>query len=337
MLLFVAGWLAISFWGVRRSTQRGNFFAVDRTLPLRGICALEIMLGHIAVYTESPYLYLNRKAGIFFVGLFLMLSGYGVAYGADRKAGYYTGFVWKKFLRLFLPAVFFCALYRAVIYGIGYGGQFSFPMELYIFVKTLNWYVYEQFGLYLLFWLGHFARDRWRDIIVLLGSAVFVTAGYLAGLEDPIYGSTLAFALGLYLYRYRDRFWDFVGEHFRALWMSCTGVCALCFVGFGMAGRQSFIGDVVCRNLLVLSFCMLTVVVLDGIRLGNRLLQILGECSYEIFLIHFFVMSVLVKFSLHSVFAESMLTIGISIAGAVVVHYGVAFCMQKAGAGMRSN
>ena len=46
-------------------------------IALRGICAIEIMIGHIGLATGSIILYPNRKAGILFVGIFFCYQDMG--------------------------------------------------------------------------------------------------------------------------------------------------------------------------------------------------------------------------------------------------------------------
>lgn len=52
-----------------------------------------IMIGHIGLATGSIVLYPNRKAGILFVGIFFMLSGYGLIYSVDNKPEYLKHFL----------------------------------------------------------------------------------------------------------------------------------------------------------------------------------------------------------------------------------------------------
>ena len=62
------------------------------------------MLGHIGIATQSVFLYANRKAGILFVGIFFMLSGYGLIYSLNNKPNYINNFLKKRMCRIFFPA-----------------------------------------------------------------------------------------------------------------------------------------------------------------------------------------------------------------------------------------
>lgn len=73
-------------------------------MALRGICAIEIMPGHIGIATESMVLYPNRKAGILFVGIFFALSGYGLMYSMKNKKDYLQTFWKRRIPKILVPA-----------------------------------------------------------------------------------------------------------------------------------------------------------------------------------------------------------------------------------------
>lgn len=120
----------------------------QQSTVLRGICAVEIMLGHIGIATGSLLLYPNRKAGILFVGIFFMLSGYGLSYGVSHKETYLDHFLLKKMLKILIPAV--------IIWIVARGVQMLLDPPIHnitSFFESTNWYVWEILGYYICFWL----------------------------------------------------------------------------------------------------------------------------------------------------------------------------------------
>lgn len=73
MIIILLLWAALVLYGIGRNKVGTPPLELNRTIALRGICAIEIMIGHIGLLTGDIFLYPNRKAGIFFVGTFLML------------------------------------------------------------------------------------------------------------------------------------------------------------------------------------------------------------------------------------------------------------------------
>lgn len=111
MLIILLSWMAIILIGISWKKDVLPPLDKNQATAIRGISAIEIMIGHIGVATGSLVLFPNRKAGILFVGIFFLLSGYGLALSADKKADYMDSFLLKKSTRLILPAYVVYAAY----------------------------------------------------------------------------------------------------------------------------------------------------------------------------------------------------------------------------------
>lgn len=97
MIFIVLLWLVLIVVGIKyNKTASETAFTPDNSVALRGICAIEIMMGHLGIATGSMVLYPNRKAGILFVGVFFALSGYGLMYSVINKNDYMVNFIFKK-------------------------------------------------------------------------------------------------------------------------------------------------------------------------------------------------------------------------------------------------
>lgn len=71
MAIILISWLILSLCGISINQNEQLPFSLKQTTALRGISAIEIMIGHIGLETGSIILFPNRKAGILFVGIFL--------------------------------------------------------------------------------------------------------------------------------------------------------------------------------------------------------------------------------------------------------------------------
>lgn len=81
-----------------------NILSKSTTNALKGISAIEIMIGHLGIATGWMLLYPNRKAGILFVGLFFFISGYGLMFSYLRNKNYLKNFLIKKVVIIIVPA-----------------------------------------------------------------------------------------------------------------------------------------------------------------------------------------------------------------------------------------
>lgn len=66
-------WINLIFYGIQKRHEIGNALTLSNSKAIRGICAIEIMIGHIGIEISNLFQFPNRKAGILFVGLFFML------------------------------------------------------------------------------------------------------------------------------------------------------------------------------------------------------------------------------------------------------------------------
>lgn len=60
MAILVFIWIILIFAGMKKS-KGAMAFSKENAIPLRGICAVEIMLGHLGIATEAIVLFPNRK------------------------------------------------------------------------------------------------------------------------------------------------------------------------------------------------------------------------------------------------------------------------------------
>lgn len=232
MLAILLLWILMLLYGVKKNKIGSPPMEREQSVALRGICAVEIMIGHIGLLTGNPVLYPNRKAGILFVGLFLMLSGYGVAYGADHKEKYLNHFIARKLAKLLLPAYITYAVYMtALILIFGETGWNSL-FDIAGFFQKTNWYVWEQLAFYIIFCFAYTVIPKRANLLIGLLSVGFVGIAFGIGIDVPYYGSTLCFALGLYYYQFEEMLTRAFREKFLRMLMIFGGGGADAFVRY---------------------------------------------------------------------------------------------------------
>ena len=113
------------------------------------------MMGHLGIATGFFFLYPNRKAGILFVGIFFMLSGYGLMYNLDNQEGYLSRFLRKRLLNLLIPAymvyIIWGCLEGLLIKNFSLKTFLEYILLSNFWLKT-NWYVFEIAVFYIVFY-----------------------------------------------------------------------------------------------------------------------------------------------------------------------------------------
>ena len=140
----------------QNKTDSSTLLHREYTESLRGVSILLIITHHFAHNLVKPSLLpLFYDLGHFGVGIFLCLSGYGLAESYQSKG--LNGFFYPKLLRIFLPflmANLFFLLMNQTVGGkiIGFADMPFILVGLIIFDANY-WYMQYLFCLYFLFWL----------------------------------------------------------------------------------------------------------------------------------------------------------------------------------------
>ena len=267
-----------------------------------------------------------------------MLSGYGVAYGAEHKEGYFKHFILKKVWKLLLPAYIVYAIYTVALGLLFKEAVWTDLFSLMVFFEKTNWYVWEQLAFYIIVCLAYLLLPKWTNLFVLVVSVVFVGIAYVAGMDNPYYGSTLCLPLGLYYYQYESRLTKLFNRRFIILFLGFSTLLLLGLGGFFLLGNDSVLGNPIARNVASVSFCVTVLLLLGKFRVGGKAAGLLGRCSYEIFLVHLYVLSLLKQMDIASQLVFSIVAIIVSLVAAIILHEVTAkiFQFQKASAAVEN-
>lgn len=284
LLLFLA---AIAFYGiVFERVQEGKSVEICQRLNnLRGLFAIEIVIGHVIRY-DRTFLYPMGKFMIISVAFFFFVSAFGMVQSFQGKERYLDNFLFPKTGYLFCLAV--------IIYLINVLTDYIVPFKLHYFetwdcfftnfpVMT-NWYLWEQIFFYLLFYFVYKYLKKYR--IMLITVIVFLLAGvvFCAGWIEGYYASALAFPFGL-LY----------GEHYekcQKIMHSFLGKAAvIVMVIMGLSSllfkENSLLGMVYLRNIMCVSSMVILAIIVEYFSFDNKILRFLGRHSAEIYLVQF--------------------------------------------------
>lgn len=285
MIVIVLMWLILIFAGIRytKDIKNGAAFSKENSMALRGICSIEIMMGHLGLATKSIVLFPNRKAGILFVGVFFALSGYGLMYSLQNKDNYLKSFLSDRLFKLLIPAY--------VIYVIGVLLKSDVDWVNIFrpdrFVSDTNWYVWEMLAMYIAFYLCARLMDmRKGHIILFVLSLIFVCAAYALNLDRPWYGSTFCFWLGIFYFINQEKFKEVLVSKHWILNVMILSICMIISMGLFFVKEDWMGGALLGRNIASVSFVIIVIICLYRFKLGNFVSLRLGQYSYEIFLFH---------------------------------------------------
>ena len=306
-VLILLIWFGLIFYGIDKNKEAGNALSISNANALRGISAIEIMLGHIGIATSNIYQFPNRKAGILFVGVFFMISGYGLAYGYYNKPNYLNGFIKNRFTKLLLPAIL------VIIVETIINHDFSWSM----FFSGARWYVWELLVLYVLFYVTYRLFDKNKLCILTFLCIVIILIAYYIGLDNPWYGSTLCFSLGIAYYKYKSKSQNLTSIKRLLIVIGLFIILGISILSF-FVYEDTFIGNVLSRNLASFIFCSIVLLMLEKFNMNNSFSNGLAKISYEIYLVHPLIILIVRLLNINSAYIFTVTVIIITIAVSVL-------------------
>lgn len=316
--------LAVFFLSLRK-TEHSDLFPVYITQELKGLGILLVVFSHICylLVTNSGFLYpLSIIAGVG-VDLFLFMSGYGLTVGMLKKPLPVLAFYKRRLIKIFIPfwvALTFFFVADASWLHIYY--PFSYIVESmlgwfptargYEDVNSPFWYITWTIMFYALFPLFFSAARPWLTAIILAIIATVLGMWNPFDLQDNWLHRlhTVAFSLGIVfawlLIETKEKENKLVTylKYFRN---ESTGMMRKVIIGFmllfvgytathGTASdwpiltaflEHGYFVEQIAAVLMMLAF----IIAFSFKRLDSKFLSIFGVYSYEIYLLHWPLMS----------------------------------------------
>ena len=244
MVFIIFAFMILIFWGAKYETQYiENVFSIKNMCAIRGICAVEIVIGHIGtVFGNEILLFPFRKAGVLIVGLFFFLSGYGLLYNLEHKKDYLSGFLKRRFISILLPL-----LIVSIIAGILYiiTTQIYGIELLKTILKTSSWwYVWELLGGYVFFYVFNRLFDIKRALLsMFMVTVISILCFYFSGATNPWYGSTICYPVGMLIKLKEESFISWCKSRRFLKLVGVLGTLFLTLFGFFALPERNFRWD----------------------------------------------------------------------------------------------
>ncbi len=279
---------------IKLRKDEGGELSPKSLLPVRGICAIAVVMHHISQKTTGELQYIFHffnDVGYLCVAVFFAISGYALSVQYDKNSNYLKGFLKKRYTQLFLPYIFttLAVLVFYVVLDVVNGNNILQQMASRVFdmfrygvtILPNSWYIEILAALYLLFYIVYklFGQKKFlRFSLLLLGILIIMTVCKLLGYGVWWYNSILAFILGVLYYEYTiSKFYKSTPKWFGIV----VSVFFLCIIN--IIFRRSYL------ILTELSACICAVLVFQFLRIlkfNSKILDYIGSRSYEIYLCH---------------------------------------------------
>lgn len=326
-LIFSAIFFSILFLSVTRSKKIG-LLTKEKTTQLKGFAILTIIFGHIGYFLtdNNQFLYPLSVASGVGVNLFLFLSGFGLTISEMRTPLSIIEFYKKRLLKIFIPLwliltafLFLDFLINNRIYTsseIIYSFLGFYPVsDLVKSIDSPLWYFSFILLFYLIFPIFYIKRFPILSPFLMIGFLYFLSL-----FNYPIHMDVfklyklhfLAFSLGMFFAVISSKLNFKLNNTFRIFLM------ILLFFIFCYFSIYSGVGTTITYeqfvSILTTITAVLFFVLLD---FDFRLLNLFGVFSYEVYLIHWPILS---RFNLFTVFPPFLMVI-LNIIFIIVLSY----------------
>lgn len=271
---------------------------LDRTTTncCKGIVAMIIMLHHISFRVSNLPVYVKPIWYIAFpiVGFFFFMSGYGLTCGLLQKKNYLQGFLSKRLLNIIAP--YFIVAITWIGLEIIWGQT---PVRAIAEAFTIRyiqplWFIWVIIAAYIMF----YAVFRHTEINVGAYGFTSITIAYIlisafVNPRDEMYASIIGMPLGILWAVYEKKIDSYFEIRYLKKEIVAIAAFVILFIGrlvLSVVGLDNQLLQSVLRNIITIAFIVPLVGLLKNVRIQKRFLIWLGTISYEIYIIHPFIL-----------------------------------------------
>lgn len=282
--LVYIGFFLIIFYGVKQEkiTERDDY--LRRINLLRGLFALDIIIGHVAGQNMLPLMPFE-KFSIISVSAFFFLSGSGLTNSYYRKKDYLKEFPGK--IAYLICTTLLLYMIKVIIqffthFDLGYIPINKWNIFKIYFEKT-NWYIWELILLYIVFWLLYSVINSKIARVIVISITIFIIGlcFSLNGLIEAWYYSILGFPLGVVFSEYFKQVITFIHCRIGKLLIFLFLLCG--FVGH-VIFKGNTVGSYITRNMFCLACILIIILIIEYVEFNNKILKTFTLLSYELYL-----------------------------------------------------
>ena len=322
LIYLVIGGLSLA--GIRYREHRSveGWFEKQNTDQLRGMCALLIIAHHIATQKFADGLfhqlgYISVISGYLLVGYFFLISGYGLEYGEIYAVKHKKYSLLRRIVTICVPYITISLLYWA--YGQYMTEQIGFLDIATSILKgnplvKYSWYSAAIIIVYVFFEISKMNSSKNCNLYVMTLLLVgYIMFGVFRNYSVFWYNTVLIVLVGILVARYKEQIYGWIEHYDKAsviVSLIILGVSTVLQIKCG--NNVGGVVKVLIQQATLIVAVYLMMMIDYFFSLNSIFLKWIAAFSYEIYLTHGLVMSVVKKFLVVD-------TAGIAYAGTVIV------------------
>ena len=303
--------------------QNKEYLNVKSTSGLRGFLALGIIFHHISPLVKTGEEFSNFSyMGTYIVSIFFFLSAYGLYVQNESRENYLDNFLVKRLSKIIVPFFIISLIYMFYRFVNGQLIDLNFFINLFKQGSTIiynGWFVDIIILMYIFFYLSFkFFQNKFLSIVFnTIFIICYICLAIKLGYNFWWYNSVLAFAIGLIWAKKQNKIDRFLEKYY---FIVIVLVTVLLFVShrYDILLKYLHIEDsysyALAANLDNIIFTIYFIIVfLKKINFSNVYLNLIGRISFELYMIHGLVISMLAKIFVSSRVNDVLFTLFVLI------------------------
>lgn len=279
--------LGVFFFRCIEKKNERKILGIQNTDGIRGLFAIAIIIHHVSqVFDSNNANYIISFFFFSYVGIFYMISGYGLTYSIHYKNNYLDNFISKRMIKM-LPVwgiVLVSEYIWSILYPVNNGS-----MTLYTAFLRSGWFIKSIMWIYMIWYSVQRLCKKyniWFRILLLISFSFYIIVCILFNKESFWYTDIFSFLLGIWLYYYKSKVVSTNKRKDVAYVIICAIILLICWLYVFVISQSVYIPMAGSIALIVggisLSFlwCMFTKYFQIKKSIWNRI----GKYSLEIYL-----------------------------------------------------
>lgn len=268
-------------------------FSVAQTRALKGVFAIYVVFHHLCTYLADffPSFYAFKHIGFLMVGGFFMISGYGLMYGVKNKPNYLKGFFSNRILTILVPYYIINIFY---LYANKITGQLTKEYIIGSLFGFNLWYVMAITILYIAFYFSFKVFGNKHGVkSISLSTLAYIVVMYILYkffnrylLGFWWYNSAICFAIGILYCNFKNKADSLLKKHYIPFLLFTVAliVPTYCYTSlhFNDGTTSVLLAEILCS----MAFSGLVLLLSIKFQIGNPVLNLCGDLSFELYLSH---------------------------------------------------
>lgn len=298
MCLFLIVLLFCICYKMRVNDSNEYFMSKEYSNVLKGIMSIIVVLVHIPLQYSNKIQDAIGSFGYICVTMFFIFSAYGLMYSLDNKKDYIKNFLKQRLLIILIP--FFIVNTISLIILKEWNNGIVDMIKVILGVKSIT-FITVLIIFYIIFYIickfvNNIKIRRWLLVVFPI---IYSIGCYMFQIHTwPV--EALGFTYGILIYINFKSIKKYINENFKIKLIISMFVSLIVGILYLKYKEIWLIGEYFIKIILGISIIWFICQVTQKIKINNKILSFLGNISYEVYLLHGLVISLLLKTTINS-------------------------------------